>query len=299
MFEGADLRRAAVFHAVARAGGIAAAARTIGKSAPAVHADLRRFERDVGVTLMERSGRTLRLTAQGRVLFETIGRALDEIARVRAYLNRDGGSVVPLRIGTVTGFGRYRLAPRLFAEAPEARPVLFHTGSHEDLLAMLVAGKIDLAITYRAVTAVPIDSEQVATEELVLTGADGAVVRLCDVERLHFVTYDEHDYVFGRWFAEIFGCQPRALIRHDHCTELEEALASVRAGRGATIAPLDACRAMGLEPAGTGRAVNSLYLCGVGNALASADAAILRSLLSGASSACPGGLVRARGADAM
>jgi len=280
MFEGADLRRAAIFHAVARAGGIAAAARTIGKSAPAVHADLRRFERDVGVTLMERSGRALRLTAQGRVLFDTIGRALDEIDRVRVYLNRDDGFVTPLRIGAVTGFGRYRLAPLLFGKMSGSRPILFRTGSHDDLLAALLAGEIDLAITYRAVTAVPVESVELAGEEAVLVGTVGNIGSLDAIERLRFVTYDEYDYVFGRWFDRVFGRQPASLIRHDHCTELEEALISVRAGRGATIAPLDACLAARLEPAKAGRAPNTLYLCGIGGALTSPEAAMIRDLLA-------------------
>jgi len=279
MFEGADLRRAAVFHAVARAGGIAAAARTIGKSPPAVHADLRRFERDVGVTLMERSGRALRMTPQGRVLFETIGRALDEIDRVRVHLNRDDGFVTPLRIGAVTGFGRYRLAPRLFGAAPDARPILFRTGSHDDLIAALLAGEIDLAVTYRAVTSVPVESVELADEEAVLVGASGDLGALDAIERLRFITYDEYDYVFGHWFDRVFGRQPASLVRHDHCTELEEALISVRAGRGATIAPLDACLAAGLEPAKAGRAGNKLYLCGIGGALASPEAAMIRDLL--------------------
>lgn len=275
MFEGADLRRAAVFHAVARAGGIAAAARAIGKSAPAVHADLRRFERDMGVTLMERSGRALRLTPRGRALYETIGRALDEIGRVRDHLRAAEPSLLPLRIGAVTGFGRYRLAPRLLAALDPARPLTLVTGAHDELLDALALGRIDYAVTYRAVTSAPIDSVAVAEEALVLVGATAAqAATLESIAGLRFVTYEEHDYVFGRWFAECFGRQPDRLLRHDHCTELEEALASVRAGRGATIAPLDACRAFGLTPAG-GSCANTLYLCGVGSALASPEAGLL------------------------
>ncbi|MBC9031926.1 LysR family transcriptional regulator [Sphingomonas sp. JC676] len=283
MLEGADLRRAAVFHAVARAGGITAAARAIGKSPPAVHNDLRRFERDVGVVLMERSGRALRLTPRGRVLFETIGRALDEIERVRAHLSRADVSQSPLRIGAVTGFARYRLAPRLLDALDAARPLIFVTGAHADLLAALSAGRIDLAVTYRAVTAVPIDSVAVASEALVLVGEGTRDVSdLESIERLRFITYDEHDYVFGRWFADVHGRQPAALIQHDHCIELEEALAGVRAGRGATIAPLDACLAFGLVPA-PGQCANTIYLCGVGSALASPEAALIRACLDQAS----------------
>ena len=278
MIEGADLRRAAVFHAVARHGGIAAAARMIGKSAPAIHADLRRFERDVGMALMERSGRSLRLTPSGRALFATIGRALDEIGRVRTQLCDTGIAALPLRVGTVTGFGRYRLSPHLLEALPRPRPIVMLTGSHDQILAALIAGEIDLAITYRAVTTVPVESVEIAREDLVLVGA-GPVGSLEDIEQLPFITYDEHDYVFGHWFAEVFSRQPTAVIRHDHFTELEEALASVRAGRGATIAPLDACAAFGLEPSPIGRSTNRLFLCGFGTAMNSADAAMLRECL--------------------
>lgn len=278
MFEGADLRRAAVFHAVARAGGIAAAARAIGKSAPAVHSDLRRFERDVGVKLMERAGRALRLTPQGRALYETIGRALDEIGRVREHLRSAAPSLLPLRIGAVTGFGRYRLAPRLLAALDPARPLTLVTGSHDELLEALALGRIDYAVTYRAVTSAPIDSIAVAEEALALVGETGDATTFEAIARLRFVTYEEHDYVFGRWFAEQFGRQPDMLLRHDHCTELEEALASVRAGRGVTIAPLDACRAFGLAPSG-GQCTNTLYLCGVGSALAADEAGMIRACL--------------------
>ena len=229
---------------------------------------------------MERSGRALRLTPQGRVLYDTIGRALDEIDRVRVYLNRDDGFVTPLRIGAVTGFGRYRLAPLLFRKAAGARPILFRTGSHDDLIAALLAGEIDLAVTYRMVTAVPVESLELADEEAVLVGASGDLDRIDAIEPLRFITYDEYDYVFGHWFGRVFGRQPASLIRHDHCTELEEALISVRAGRGATIAPLDACLAAGLQPTNAGRAPNTLYLCGIGGALVSPEAATVRELFA-------------------
>lgn len=289
MFEGADLRRASVFHAVAKAGGIAAAARAIGKSAPAAHADLRRFERDMGVTLMERTGRALRLTPQGRALFDTIGRALGEIARVREHLQSPETSRLPLRIGAVTGFGRYRLAPQLLPVLDRDRPLTLVTGAHDELIEALALGRIDFAITYRPVTLVPIESVAIAEERLVLVGAPpdaGMIEQIEQIERLRFVTYDEYDYVFGRWFAEVFDRQPATLIRHDHCTELEEALASVRAGRGTTIAPLDACRAFGLAPVGKPCA-NTLYLCGIGSALESPEAALLRASLAQPESHAP------------
>jgi DNA-binding transcriptional LysR family regulator len=63
-----EMRRLRVLHAVARHGSIAAAAVALGYSGPAVSQQLAALEREVGVPLTERSGRTVALTAAASVL---------------------------------------------------------------------------------------------------------------------------------------------------------------------------------------------------------------------------------------
>ncbi|WP_137864182.1 MULTISPECIES: LysR family transcriptional regulator [unclassified Sphingomonas] len=266
-----DLRRAAAFHAVARAGGINAAARIEGRSPPSIHADFRRFERDAGVPLAERVGRRLRLTPEGRALYEAIDRALAEVAHAAEQVRSEAPAVVPLRIGCVTGFGRYRLAPRLFRDAESARRIVFRMGSHDQIIDWLGAGVIDLGVTYRGVAATPIESVAVAEEALWLIGAAGDPPGREGLSQMPCIVYDEYEYVFGRWFDQVLEAQPAALTIRDHCNELEEALLGVRAGRGFTIAPEDAARAFGFAPCGP-VARNTLILCGMGNRLASEDA---------------------------
>lgn len=266
-----DLRRAAAFHAVARAGGINAAARIEGRSPPSIHADFRRFERDAGVPLAERVGRRLRLTPEGRALYEAIDRALAEVAHAAEQVRSEAPAVVPLRIGCVTGFGRYRLAPRLFRDAESARRIVFRMGSHDQIIDWLGAGVIDLGVTYRGVAATPIESVAVAEEALWLIGAAGDPPSREGLSQMPCIVYDEYEYVFGRWFDQVLEAQPAALTIRDHCNELEEALLGVRAGRGFTIAPEDAARAFGFAPCGP-VARNTLILCGMGNRLASEDA---------------------------
>lgn len=274
--DSSTLRRAAVFHAVGLAGGITAAGQRIGKSPPAVHADLRRFEREVGIRLTERVGRSLRLTSKGREIFEVVGRALSDIDGVCAAIGADAPAVSPLRLGAVTGFGRYRLVPALLPRLPLEQRLILRTDRQDALLDALGRGEIDLALTYRPVVAAPFESLAVADEELVLVGAAGTADAAAG--RLPFVTYDEYEYVFGRWFAEIVGSQPPFLRRHDHFEELEEALASVAAGRGATIAPADACRAFGLETTAP-VCRNGIFLCGSRGALRTPEARLIAACL--------------------
>lgn len=285
----ADLRRAAVFHAVAAAGGIAAASPRLGKSAPAIHHDLKRFEAEIGRPLFERAGRALRLTSAGQALFESVGRALDEVQRTRLRLAQEDPALRPLRIATVSAFGRYRLAPRLMASLPADRPLELTFGAHETVLATVASGAADLAVTYRPVTAAPVQSKSLAQEEIVLAVARAAAAP-ADLEAMTtttFATYDEYEFVFGHWFETVFGRQPDSLRRLDHAGEIEEAMESCAAGRGAIIAPLDLVEAPAwrqrvrvIRPPGLPSCVNTLHLLGLGAALASADADMIRSVLA-------------------
>jgi DNA-binding transcriptional LysR family regulator len=237
------LRQAAVFHAVANSGSIAGAAARIGKSAPAIHHDLKCLEREMGRPLFTRVGRSLRLTPGARKLHEGIARNLDEIERSLERFARASETVDMLRLAAVSGFARYRLAPRLFARAG-ADPVELTLGTHDQVIEALADGRAEAGITYKPVTALPIVARRLADEEYVLIGPLEArsVSAFAAVEALSFVTYDEYEYVFAHWFETLFGRQPRRLRRTDHASELEEALESVAAGRGATITPADAWR---------------------------------------------------------
>lgn len=279
-----NLRRATTFHAVATAGGISAAARALNKSASAVHYDISAFQREIGCALFERVGRRLQLTPQGRLLFETVSRALDEIGRARARIAADGLAAAPLRVACVSGFGRYRLAPRLLAWAEKARPVELVFGAHDAVVAAVAERRADYGISYKEVVATPIRSERAADEEIVLIAPAETDTSqpLPDFKTAPFISYDEYEYVFARWFDACRRRQPESLRIVDHMSEMEEALESCAVGRGLTIAPADAQAA---EPwknrtqivrIGKARCMNAIYLLGTGSALERDDADLLR-----------------------
>src|SRR6266536_844202 len=63
-----DVRRLLVLRAVAQHGSLAAAARSLGYTQPAVSHQIRRLEQEAGVRLLAREGRGVRLTDTGRAL---------------------------------------------------------------------------------------------------------------------------------------------------------------------------------------------------------------------------------------
>jgi DNA-binding transcriptional LysR family regulator len=278
-----DFKRLAVFRTVVTSGGVNAAARVLHKSPSAVTYDLQQLERMLGTRLFRKAGRRLALTPRGRVLAASIERAYLDLQQAWERID-DRDHLEPLRIACVSGFGRYRLLPRLLQLLPRERPVevLFRTAS--GVLALLETGRVALGVSYRPLVTAGIDSVLLGEEELVLVGPKSRRSSPApdEVPALPFITWEEFDYVFFRWFEANGVTLPQPWHRVDHFDELEEALESVANGRGWSIVPLDAAqgrayrsrvRVHRLQRRVCG---NEIHLLGSERDLDSSDAALLR-----------------------
>src|ERR1700736_651663 len=105
-----NLRHLLVFHGIAKAGSVNAAARLLHTSQPAVSRELRTLEERLGVLLFDRLPRGMRLTEAGQVLLDYAARifGLDEAAeramRELCYLEGE-----ELAIGASNTIGTYLL----------------------------------------------------------------------------------------------------------------------------------------------------------------------------------------------
>jgi DNA-binding transcriptional LysR family regulator len=81
-----DLNAMAVFAAVAEARGFRAAGERLGVSASAVSQSLRKLERQLGVTLVQRTTRSVHLTEAGERLYAAVRPALEEVRAAVAAL---------------------------------------------------------------------------------------------------------------------------------------------------------------------------------------------------------------------
>ena len=81
-----NLRALRYFVAIADAGSLTAAAEAVSVAQPALTRQLRELEADLGVTLLMRYPRGVRLTPAGVTLYESAQRMLAEAARVRQML---------------------------------------------------------------------------------------------------------------------------------------------------------------------------------------------------------------------
>jgi LysR family transcriptional regulator, cyn operon transcriptional activator len=250
---GAELPYLEIFRVVCDEGGMTAAARRLGCSQPAVSYQIRKLEQTIGVRLLERSGRRLVLTAEGKRFRDLADRVLGELARVRREC-LELGRLEPLRLGSASGFGRYVLMPalhRLQQEMGADTPleVRLQYDAADVVLNRLEGGDYEAAFVFKRKVSSGLEYEAVYQEELVLVGAPGLIRKVTERDRLRsfetlpFITYEECDYVFGHWFETCFGAQPARLTSRSHFTELEEVIDFARRGIGASILPRDSAEA--------------------------------------------------------
>ncbi|MFY1828853.1 LysR family transcriptional regulator [Myxococcus fulvus] len=235
-----DPRYLQTFFVVSRERGFSRAAAVLHRTQPAVSYQVRQLEEQLGAVLFDRTTRTLTLTDAGAKLHALCERFFDEFGRLARGLQAGDVPAEPLRITSVSGFGRYVLYPLLSRERPAAAYSLrFPTA--EQVFESLEDGACDVGFVYLPHVSSRLLTAPVWREQLVLVGPPGAkgktFPRLEAFEDLTFVTYDECEYVFGKWFEGHYGRQPRSMRGTYHFEELEEVVSTVAAGHGWSILP--------------------------------------------------------------
>lgn len=103
------------FVAVAEAGSISEAARTLRLSKSVVSERLAELERSLGATLLHRTTRRLSVTEDGAAFLERAKRILREVSEAAADLAERRGTLAgPMRISAPVTFGRLHLGPALY-----------------------------------------------------------------------------------------------------------------------------------------------------------------------------------------
>ncbi|MER7348713.1 LysR family transcriptional regulator [Streptomyces aurantiacus] len=151
-----ELRQLQYFAAVAEEGGFSRAAERLGIVQSAVSQQVRRLERELGVSLFDRSTRHVRLSGAGERLLPEAHAVLAAARRTRDVASAlASGTEGLLRLGTVQGPGdrTYRLLATLRRTAPQLRVRLRRLPLTERLAAVR-SGELDAALV-RAVRRAP------------------------------------------------------------------------------------------------------------------------------------------------
>lgn len=148
MIDAAGLR---VMKAIADEGSFTAAAAALGYSQPAISQMVRRLEERTGTALVERLGRTVRLTEAGAVLAQHAGPVLAALETAELEV----ASIAGLRAGRVRLMAfpsaSSTLVPRALSLVKERFPdvqVTFAEAEPPESLAALRAGECDIAVAF-------------------------------------------------------------------------------------------------------------------------------------------------------
>jgi LysR family transcriptional regulator, hydrogen peroxide-inducible genes activator len=90
------------FRAVARRHHFAKGAAALGKTQPALSVQIQRLEEDLGVTLLERTGRQVILTPAGEILLPYAEKVIADVEEARIKMEEvKGGALGVIRIGVI------------------------------------------------------------------------------------------------------------------------------------------------------------------------------------------------------
>ena len=137
------------FWTVAKEGSLARAAEKLHVSQPSISEQIRELESAFGEKLFQREGRNNKLTAAGRVVF---GYAEEIFALGRELMNavkqRPGAKVLRLYVGVADSLPKLvtnEILKPVFA-MPQTAHIICREGKMEDLLAQLVAHRLDIVL---------------------------------------------------------------------------------------------------------------------------------------------------------
>lgn len=229
------------FVAAVEAGSFVRAAEQLHVTPSTVSYQIRHLEEWIGAPLFERASRRVHPTALGEQLFALCGRFIDEIGTLRTAVSGRAGAARPtLRIATGSSFGRYVLTPILGRAAFADTVINLRFGIDDDVCAAVAAGRADIGFSYTMVASNALTFELVYRYPLVLIAPyalkpSGKLSHWID--EIGFITYDDCEAAFAGWFNAQMGHMPLQMRTMGRCTEIEETIAMVAAGRGLSVVP--------------------------------------------------------------
>jgi DNA-binding transcriptional LysR family regulator len=166
-----ELHQLQYFVAVAEEASFTKAATRVHVAQPGVSAQVRRLESELGQQLLDRSGRSVRLTEAGTTILPYARAALDAVANARLAIDELSGLVRgQVTVGMVSGCALPLLAELLagFHDAYPGVNITLTEGNSDRLAELLAEGQLDLALIGTAGDPPPgIDTAVILDEELV------------------------------------------------------------------------------------------------------------------------------------
>jgi DNA-binding transcriptional LysR family regulator len=234
--------------AVARSGSVGAAARQQHRTPSAISQQIRRIETELGVKLLERAGRGVRLTAAGEAMLPALDRLWSEADALFGELAAfSGRPVATVRVAVSDYLGDALLVPVLRSFVDRREPVRFEiTTTHSgDALARVSRGEVEFGVVSAGAIPAGLEQRFLFRQTFVWVGprarrraGAGLVERLAREPLLRLGAESQGRRLLDE-FLERARIRPRSTI---DVTSVSLMLAYVSSGLGVGLAPSVALR---------------------------------------------------------
>ncbi|MDB6142622.1 MAG: transcriptional regulator [Pseudomonas sp.] len=193
------------FHLLANQGSLAATARELGVTPPAISKRLTALEARLGVRLINRTTRSMSLTAEGELYFSHASRILTQIDEVEQLVSSSRATPKGLiRVNASLGFGRRYIGPALaafFAHYPEVE-IQLEISDHP--LDHATHG-FDLGIRFGTLPDAAFHARKIASNRRLLCASPlylekhGTPTRLVDLQQHNCIFLRQNETPYGVW----------------------------------------------------------------------------------------------------
>lgn len=242
-----EARQLRYFVAVAEELHFGRAAQRLHMSQPPLSFQVRQLEEGLGVSLFERTQRSVKLTYAGEVLLvqarAALGKLDEAVDTVRAAARGEAGF---LRVG-YTAASVYSVIPSLMHAFKERAPrveVLLHESVSGDLLVDLNEGRLDVGLVRPIAQWPDLVTEKLLEERLIVAVpadhplAQQRIISLSDLHGVPFIGFSQQDSrYFHDMVANLLGTQKVVPTLVQRATQTHAVVALVSAGLGVAIVP--------------------------------------------------------------
>lgn len=244
-----ELRHLRYFAAVAEEQNITRAAARLNVSQPPLSRQIRDLEDELGVALLERGAKSVRLTEAGRVFLDETRAVLARVEEARKALQAfKEGCTGEIHVGYAPSL-MVELLPHGLREFQKSSPsvrVTLHDFSSAEMLAGLRGGTLDVALTIeparQAMTGLVFHKLREYGVRIAMHPghilAAGPAVDFTKAAGEKLICYTRKDYPeYHEWLERLFGSaglHPQPAEEHDSSSSL---IAAVESGRGVALVP--------------------------------------------------------------
>lgn len=195
----------AFFHLLAKQGSLVATARELGVTPPAISKRLAALESRLGVRLVNRTTRSMSLTAEGELYYAHIARILAQIDEVEQLVSSTRATPKGLiRVNASLGFGRRHIGPALAAFYSQYPEVEIQLEISDHPLDLATHG-FDLGIRFGTLPDAALHARKIASNRRLLCASPlyiekyGAPEKLSDLQSHNCIFIRQNESPYGVW----------------------------------------------------------------------------------------------------